>query len=72
MSAYHRTAPDPHDLRGLVLNNTIMAKKQYTSLVDARIGSNEDGSPRLLFKVGAKIELSLKQARYYKSIKYIK
>lgn len=46
--------------------------KQYISLVNKRVGSNEDGSCSLLFQVSQPIELSLKQARFYKQIKYIK
>jgi len=48
------------------------ASKEYVSLINAKIGSNEDGSCRLHFQQGQKIELTAKQAKYYKSLKYIK
>lgn len=46
--------------------------KKYEALINAKIGSNPDGSCRLHFQAGHKIELTTKQATYYKQIKYIK
>lgn len=46
--------------------------KEFESLVNQKVGTNKDGSPKLVFKIGKPITLSFAQSKYYKQIKYIK
>ena len=46
--------------------------KMYVSKVNEKVGSNEDGSPRLVFEIGKPVKgLSSEQAKYFKSKNFI-
>lgn len=45
-----------------------VTKKSYIASVDARIGSNEDGTPKFHFRKGKPIQLTPGEARIYKNL----
>lgn len=52
-----------------------MAKKtkEYISLVNERVGSDESGNARIVFEAEKAVKgLTPSQVKYYKQIKYIK
>ena len=55
-----------------LVKKTKIQDKEYTCLRNFNIGCNNDGSFKIIGKIGKKIKLSKTKADAYKHLKYIK